>query len=97
MRKEFPTSLHLKVITPQKLLVDKETREVFLPSLEGEIGILPGHRPLLASLGKGMLTFREGQKEEKFPVEGGFAEIHPDRVIVFTRLGQVEEEAPHEG
>lgn len=96
MSKELPGSLHLKVITPQKLLVDIEVKAVSLPSLEGYIGVLPGHRPLLTALGKGWITYRLDQKEEKFSVEGGFADVSAEKVLVFTTLSQ-EEEGLHEG
>ncbi len=92
MSKELPVSLQLRVITPQKLLVDQDVQAVFLPSLEGMIGILPGHRPLLTALGKGELTFRMEQKEENYPIRGGFAEIHPEKVLVFTELGDDADE-----
>lgn len=91
MSKELPEVIPLKVITPQRLLVDKEVKAVFLPSLEGYIGIFPGHRHLFTALGKGSLTYRVGQREEKHPVEGGFAEIFPDKVLVFTRLQEDED------
>lgn len=97
MSKELPASLHLKVITPQKLLVDIEVKAVSLPGLEGYIGVLPGHRTLLTALGKGWITYRLDQREEKFPVEGGFAEVSAEKVLVFTTLSQDEEEVPHEG
>ena len=55
-------------------------------------GILPGHRPLLTAIGKGKLTFRMEQKEENYPVRGGFAEIHPEKVLVFTELSDDADE-----
>jgi len=91
MSKNGPQSLQLRVIIPRKLVVDREVKAVFLPSLEGDLGILPGHRPLLTALGKGAITYHLNQKEEKFFIEGGFAEILPDKVIVFTKLSKNEE------
>jgi len=79
-------SLQLKVITPRLLLVEAEVDEVSIPSLEGAIGILPGHRPLMVALGKGDIAFRQGKSEERFAVEGGTAEVLPDKVLVFTEL-----------
>jgi F-type H+-transporting ATPase subunit epsilon len=96
MNKELPDSVHLKVVTHQKLLVDKEVKAVFLPTLEGYIGIFPGHRHLLTALSKGSITYHGGQKEEKFSVQGGFAEIFPDRVLVFTSLSKDEDERSNE-
>ncbi|MFP4082990.1 MAG: FoF1 ATP synthase subunit delta/epsilon [Candidatus Aminicenantes bacterium] len=90
MSGDLPLSVHLKVITPRKLLVDSEAKAVSLPSLEGYIGILPGHRPLVTALGKGEISYQVNQKQEKFSVEGGFAEILPQKIIVFTQLSRDE-------
>lgn len=97
MSNNLPSSLQLRVMTPRKLLVDREVNAVFIPSLEGYIGILPGHRPLLTALGQGTIIYRVNQKEEEFSVEGGFAEILPDKVIVFTKLSKSEAERQNEG
>jgi F-type H+-transporting ATPase subunit epsilon len=97
MSKNLPSSLRLRVIAPRKLLVDEEVEGVSLPSLEGYLGILPGHRPLFTALGKGAITIRTAKGEEKFSVHGGYAEIHPDRVFVFTELVENETEQQVEG
>ncbi len=97
MSQNLPSSLYLKVITPKKLLVDAQVDEVTLPSLEGSLGILPGHRPLVAALGKGVLSYRMAKREEEFVVRGGFAEIQPEKVLVFTELNQDEEKKSSRG
>ncbi len=91
MSENLPASLHLKVITPRKLLVDAHVEAVTLPSLEGYLGILPGHRPLFTALGKGNLAYHLDRKEEKIPVCGGYAEVQPGSVLVFTELSQDED------
>lgn len=83
-------TIRLLVITPRRLLADAEADAVFLPTLEGEIGILPGHRPLYASLGRGVLSYKANGDEERFAVKGGFAEIRPDEVVVVTEMSQDE-------
>jgi F-type H+-transporting ATPase subunit epsilon len=83
--------LHLRVITPGRLLVDAEVDEVALPGLEGELGILPGHRPLFTALGKGRLLYRVAGSEQQSEVKGGYAEIGPHSVLVFTALSEDEE------
>jgi F-type H+-transporting ATPase subunit epsilon len=88
----FP-SLFLRVITPQSLVVEAEVEEVTLPSLEGYLGILPGHRPLYAALGSGQITFQAAGRGNSLSVRGGYAEIGPERVTVFTELGE-DEKAP---
>lgn len=87
----IPSSLHLRVITSDKLLVESDVDMVMLPGLEGYLGILPGHRPLMAALGVGKLIYRWARKEAAIPVQGGYAEIQPDGVLVFTELSQDED------
>ncbi len=81
-------TLHLKVVTPRRLLVETEVEAVFLPSLEGQIGVLPGHRPLFVGIGKGKLIFRESGGEESVAVRGGYAQVQPEKVVVMTEVGE---------
>ncbi len=77
--------LRLKVVTPRLLLVDQEVDDVQIPTIEGLIGVYPGHRPLMVSIGRGTLSYRLGSDQESFEIAGGTAEIHPDHVLIFTR------------
>ena len=97
MSQDLPKSLKLKVIGPTDLLIDEEVLEVSLPSLEGYLGILPGHRPLFVALGRGLLTYRRSDKKSELPVDGGYAEVLPDRVLVFTEKAKDEKNLPSEG
>jgi F-type H+-transporting ATPase subunit epsilon len=97
MTQKLPSSLRLKVITPRKLLVDEEVKELSLPSLDGYLGILPGHRPLFLALGKGRITYMIAGKEETLSVQGGYAEVLPERVLVFTESSDNETEKQIEG
>jgi len=90
MNENIPIALKLKVITPHKILADEKVQEVTLPGLNGYLGILPGHRPCLVELGKGDISFKFSGKKRSFPVEGGNAEILPDRVLVFTEKSKDE-------
>ncbi len=92
MNQNLPSSLRLTVITPLKLLVDKEVETVSIPSLEGYLGVFPGHRPLFLTLGEGKITYRVGQKEDHLAVQGGYAEILPERVVIFTEVSENETE-----
>jgi F-type H+-transporting ATPase subunit epsilon len=83
-----PATIHLKVVTPRRLLVEDDVDAVSLPSLEGEIGVLPGHRPLFVGIGKGKLTYRAGRDEESFAIQGGYAQVQPEKVVVMTEVGQ---------
>ncbi|MCX7975282.1 MAG: hypothetical protein N3B16_12425 [Candidatus Aminicenantes bacterium] len=80
--------LHLRVIARGKFLVDEEVEEVLLPGVDGQIGILPGHRPLVLGLGSGNLAYRQGNKESHLSVDGGYATISAREVIVFIEGAQ---------
>jgi len=79
-------TIHLKVITPNRILCEADADEIALPGLDGQIGILPGHRPMVAALGEGLLTYRAAGEAEEHAIRGGYAEIRGDRVLVFTRV-----------
>lgn len=87
----LPATIHLKVVTPRRLLAEADVEAVFLPTLEGQIGVYPGHRPLFVGIGKGTLTYREAGSEESFPVTGGYAQVQPERIVVLTEVGEDDE------
>jgi F-type H+-transporting ATPase subunit epsilon len=80
----IPGQIKLTIITSTELIVDTQVKEVLIPGLEGELGILPGHRPLVLALGDGRITFQQGGVEESIQVSGGYAEIRPGSVLVFS-------------
>jgi F-type H+-transporting ATPase subunit epsilon len=92
MNQNSPASLRLEVIAPRKLLLDLDVQEVSLPSLEGYIGIFPGHRPLVTALGKGRIIYKATGRERSLSVQGGYAEVQPGKVLVFTELAKDESE-----
>jgi F-type H+-transporting ATPase subunit epsilon len=83
--------LTLTVVTPERaVLPDALCDEVTLPAQKGEIGILPGHTPLIALLGIGVVAFRDGSRRATLAVRGGFVEISGDVVRILAD----EAEAP---
>jgi F-type H+-transporting ATPase subunit epsilon len=91
MSDAVPATIHLKVVTPRRLLAEADVEAVFLPTLEGQIGVFPGHRPLFVGIGRGTLTFRAGGGEESFRIAGGYAQVQPEKVVVLTETGQDDE------
>lgn len=90
-------TLNLSLITPQKQLIDAlPVQSVVLPALEGEMGVLPGHMPMIVQLGFGSLRYKQDGKEEEFAVLGGFAEVLRGAVNVFAEgadlAGEINEE-----
>lgn len=87
----MPT-LTLRVITPDRIALDRTVAAVTVPGIDGEIGILPRHAPMIASLDTGLLRYTaDGQKNVLF-VSGGFAEVRGETVRVVTEAGEKPEE-----
>ena len=84
--------LQLEVITPEKLVLREAVDEVTLPGLDGELGILPEHTPLISQLQTGALTYRKSGEKRSVHVSGGFAEVLPDRVSVLTDVAEAAED-----
>jgi F-type H+-transporting ATPase subunit epsilon len=86
--------LHLQLVSPERILVDEQVDEVQVPGLDGYMGILPGHAPLLSELMPGgVLTYRAGAAGQKvLAVYGGFVEVQPDRVRVLADFAERREE-----
>jgi F-type H+-transporting ATPase subunit epsilon len=80
--------LTLELATPTRLVVTAEVDEVVVPGSEGYFGVLPGHAPLLATVGIGELTYRMGREEYHVAVSGGFAEVRNDKVIVLADVAE---------
>ncbi len=85
MAVELPTSMSLEIVSPARQLVSETgVEEVILPGALGQLGILPGHRPLLTTLTYGEIAYKKGDKWTYFYIEWGFAEVLPDRIIVLA-------------
>lgn len=84
--------LQLDVITPEGRLLSEAVDSVTLPGLGGELGILPGHTPLISQLQTGVLSYAQGGTTRRLLVSGGFVEVNADRVSVLA--DQAAENAP---
>lgn len=84
--------LELELVTPERLVFTEQADFVVLPGLEGEIGVLPGHAPLLTQLTIGKLRIKRGENTELFAVSGGFAEVLRNRVRVFAETAEMQGE-----
>jgi F-type H+-transporting ATPase subunit epsilon len=88
----LPTHLDLQIVTPDRLVVRDRVDEVEVPGSEGYFGVLPGHTPLLASLGIGELWYRKGAEKTYVAIAYGFAEVLPDGVTILAQLAERAEE-----
>lgn len=76
--------LTLEIVTPQGLRLREKVRSVTAPGSEGELGLLPGHRPLLAALNTGIVTYEADHGRERVAVGPGMIELFEDRVVLLT-------------
>jgi F-type H+-transporting ATPase subunit epsilon len=78
-------TLKVELVTPERRVLSCDAVTIALPGTQGELGILPGHLPLLTTLRPGTLTVTHSDaKVEVFSVSNGFAEIMPNRVTILT-------------
>jgi F-type H+-transporting ATPase subunit epsilon len=84
--------LQLEIVTPERLAYSDTVDSVVLPGAEGEMGVLPHHAPLLATLGVGELRIRKGGEEEFFAIAGGFVQVRPDKVVVMAETADMAAE-----
>jgi F-type H+-transporting ATPase subunit epsilon len=87
MADTLPTKIRLTVVTRERKIVEVDVDEIELPAFDGEIGILPGHTPLLTTLRIGQMRYRTGTTVNRLVLSWGFAEVLPDRVIVLAERG----------
>jgi F-type H+-transporting ATPase subunit epsilon len=84
--------LTLEIVTPERLAYSDEVDSVVLPGVEGELGVLPHHAPLVSMLGVGELRIRKGGSEEAFAIVGGFLQVRPDKVVVMAETADLASE-----
>src|SRR5918911_2751726 len=84
--------LQLDVITPERRLISESVDSATVPGLGGELGILPGHTPLISQLQTGVLSYTRGGETRRLLVSGGFVEVNEDRVSVLADLAEFPEE-----
>jgi len=81
--------LQLEIVTPERMAYQDEVDMVLVPGVEGELGILPHHAPLVSLLGVGELKIRKGGDEESFAIVGGFLQVRPDKVVVMAETAEI--------
>ena len=86
-------SLKIDIVTAERIVYSAEADAVIAPGVEGQLGILPHHAPLMTTLQAGELVVRKrGNQEEIMAISGGFLEVRPDRVIVLADQAERAEE-----
>jgi F-type H+-transporting ATPase subunit epsilon len=77
-------TMEVEVLAPERVLFSGEAREVYARSMDGEIGILPGHQPALLQLDIAPVKVRTDSSEHRFAVYGGFLELREGHLVVLA-------------
>jgi F-type H+-transporting ATPase subunit epsilon len=76
--------LRCVVVTPERTVLDQLVEFVALPLFDGELGVLPGHSPLIGRLGYGEMRTKQAGGTQRYFVDGGFAQVSENVVTVLT-------------
>lgn len=86
-----------EVVTPERVVYADDVNMVIAPGIEGELGILPHHAPLMTALTYGQLVIRkEGEEDVLMAIGGGFMEVRGDRVTILADTAERAEEIDEE-
>ncbi len=85
-------TIKLDIVTVERVVFSDDVDIVVAPGIDGEMGILPHHAPLMTTLKPGELIARKSGEEYSLAVSGGFLEVRPDHVIVLADSAERAEE-----
>lgn len=84
--------LTLEVVTPKRVMLSTEAEYVTIPGQLGELGILPGHIPLVTNLETGVLSYKKDSVQKKIAVHFGYAEVCQDKITILANSAEMAEE-----
>ena len=85
-------TIKVEIVTAERKVLEDDVDMVIAPGIEGQLGILPRHAPLLTALQPGELRLKKGGEETSLIVSGGFLEVRPDRVTILADAAERAEE-----
>jgi F-type H+-transporting ATPase subunit epsilon len=85
-------SLKLDIVTAERVVYTGDVDAVIAPGVEGQLGILPQHTPLMTILKAGELVVKKDGEDDSLAITGGFLEVRPDRVIVLADAAERADE-----
>ena len=77
-------TFRLEIVTAERMIFSDDVSAVIAWGVEGQLGILPHHAPLMTMLQPGDLMIRKDKEEEYLVISGGFLEVRPDKVIILA-------------
>ena len=86
------STIKLDIVTAERLVYSDEVDILIAPGVEGQLGILPQHVPLMTTLKAGEMIARKSGEEVNWAISGGFLEVQPDRIIVLADTAERDDE-----
>jgi len=85
-------TIKLEIVTAERMVYSEDVDAVVAPGVEGQLGILPSHTPLITMLKSGELIIKKDGKKNILAITGGFLEVRPDKVLVLADAAERAEE-----
>jgi F-type H+-transporting ATPase subunit epsilon len=93
MEEQAPSRLQVEICSPECEPIHFEVDELILPGELGVFTVLPGHTPMLTTLTQGvMIAYAEDGEDRHYAIDGGFAEVFTDRILVLARTIESRED-----
>ena len=88
--------MQVEIVSAERQIFSGPAEMIFAPAIQGEIGVAPGHTPLLTLLSPGEVRVKSGESEEAFYVSGGMIEVQPKTVTILSDVAQRAEDIDEE-
>ena len=84
--------IKVDIVTAERMVFSEDVDMIIAPGVEGQLGILPHHAPLMTTLRPGELRLKRGSDEVSMAISGGFLEVRPDGVVILADSAERAEE-----
>jgi len=85
-------TLMLEVVTPERKVLSEEISSIIVPAIEGYLGILPNHAPMISGLEPGVVKYKVAGEYKKMAISGGFLEVSDNKASILANTAEMAEE-----
>jgi len=85
-------TLMLEVVTPERKVLSEKTSSIIVPAIEGYLGILPNHAPMISGLEPGVVKYKVAGEYKKMAISGGFLEVSDNKASILANTAEMAEE-----
>src|SRR5690554_6918877 len=85
-------TLKLEVVTPERKVLSEEIVSLIVPAIEGYLGILPNHAPIISGLEPGVVKYKVGGNYKKMAISGGFLEVSANKASILANTAELADE-----